>query len=112
MSKQHGARASQFRHGAAQVAFFDVSEFVNAGGCQETLEPKAAGLEQRNKLASVARHDAAPKSNIPPALACGGSHFRLVGWNGSGRGNAVQRHLDERGDATCRGRARSRLKTL
>src|SRR5690349_597785 len=112
MGQQDNASASQFGHRLAEVVLFHMHELIYSRGREKAFETETAGLEKRRELAHIAGYDAAPESHIDPASALGGPDFRFVSQNGSSGGNAVQRHFDQGGYATGRGRPRSCVKTF
>ena len=109
MRQQRQPERRQHRHGHAQIPFADVRELVNAGWTQKAFEAEHAGPGQRREIGGVARHDAAPETDIDVTSAMGGATLGVQAGHGRGRRNAVQRHVDERRDAARRRRARRRL---
>jgi len=83
-------------------------EFVHAGGRQEAFETEAAGIQQRSDVPRVPRHHAAPESDIHPALASCGCALRSVTFRRGGGGDAIERHVDQRGHPADSRRARRR----
>ena len=67
---------------------------------QEALEAEHAGVVQRRQVAEVARDRAAPEADVDVALAGGGGRAWSSRASTRHRGrDAVERHVDERGDA-------------
>ena len=96
VGEQRGAELSKFWESRAQIRFGDVGTFRDATGDEETLEAEDAGIPQRAQFALVARDDAAPETYIDPQLLWRCGEFFAIGGYGGCRGDAVQRHLDQR----------------
>src|SRR5687767_2642119 len=72
-----------------KVVFTDVREFVDPRWTEKALEPKHAGLRQRLEIASVARDDTAPESDVDVASARRRVAFGFKRGDGGGWRNAV-----------------------
>jgi hypothetical protein len=106
--EQRHAESLEDRHCALEIALGDVLELVDTRGHEEALEPAHAGRGERLELACVPRHHAAPELHAHRALPACGLALRRERRGGRGRGDAVERHVDERRHAArergaCRG---------
>jgi hypothetical protein len=72
---------------------------------QEALEPEHPCVVQRSQLGDIAGDRAAPEADVDVRLPLGGLPLQLQRGHVAGRRNAVQRHVDDRGDASGGGRA-------
>ena len=78
-------------------------EVGRAGVGQEAFEPGDTGPRERFELGRVARDHPAPEPHVDMALTVGRPALgRQRGRADRGR-DAVQRHVDQRGDPACRG---------
>jgi hypothetical protein len=66
---------------------------------QEALEPEHSGVVQAPQLGQVARHRAAPEPHVDPGLAFGGLAFDAERGHVDGGRDAVERHVQDRGDS-------------
>ena len=73
-------------------------ELVDAGVQQEALEAEDARVVQRAQRTEVAGHRTAPEPDVDVAPALGSSTLGRQGVDVDGRRDAVERHVDDRGD--------------
>ncbi len=104
VSEQRSAERRQFRQSRAQIGLGDMRKFGHAGGYQEALEAEYASVPQGPEFGCVARHYAAPESDIDSQFVRSCVDFLPVGDSRGSRGYAIERHLDQRGDAPRSGR--------
>ena len=104
VSEQRSAERRQFRQRRAQIGLRDMRKFRDAAGHQEALEAKYARVPQGPELGCVAGHYATPESDIDPQFVRSCAEFLLVRRGRRSRGYAIERHLDQCGDATRSGR--------
>jgi hypothetical protein len=110
--QQRQARPGDVRQCALQVFAVDAGEAVAAGIDEEALEAGNAGQRQRLECGLVAVDAAAPECVVHQTLALRGVALGLERTDIGGLGQAVQRHVDDGGEA-ARGRgARGRGETL
>src|SRR3989442_107148 len=112
VGEERCTQAPEDWHGAFELRATDVSEFRHAGRYEERFETEDPLAPERGQLGFVARHNAAPEADVD--MTSGGCRLALGGQRydrGRGR-HAVERHVDEGRDASCRGCARPRLETL
>jgi hypothetical protein len=90
--------------GLLQVARRHGRKFGHPGGAQETLEPEHARPMQRSELGGVAGDQPAKEAGIDRAPAKGRGALDLEGRHVGGGRDAVERHVEQRGDAagSCR----------
>jgi hypothetical protein len=79
---------------------------------QEGLETEHTRVVQRTQLRQVPRHRAAPEPDIDVDLRARGRPLALQGGNVDRRWDAVQRHVDQRGDPAERRRTGGRGEAL
>ena len=110
--EERRAEPRENRHGAVELRATDVSELRDARRHQKRLEAEDALAPQRRELRVVPGYDPAPEADVDVAFPV--CRLALPGErrNGGRRGHAVQRHVDERGDASGRRRARPGLEAF
>jgi hypothetical protein len=97
------ADAPELLHGGAEVALAHPPELADPRIDEEALEPEHARLGHGPELARVARHHAAPEADVDPALPARGRALLRECLQRRRHGDRVERHVDQRGDASRRG---------
>ena len=87
-------------------------ELLDAGVHQEALETEDAGGVQRGQFPQVPGHGAAPEADVDEALALGTPALHVQRGDVDRRRDAVERHVQDRGDAAGGGRPRRRREAL
>ncbi len=101
-----GVEGLELGHVLLHLVRFEVGEFVHAGVEQEALEAEDALVVQRAEVRLVARHGAAPESDVHERLVFGHFALELEAFHRGGGRDGVQRHVDDGGDAAGGGGAR------
>src|SRR5580765_3065307 len=112
MDEQRYSTSGQDWQGFAKIAFVDRGEFVDPRRHQKTLEAANARLDELFEVRGVARHDAAPERDVYMTLPARCGSLGLERCRGRRRRHAVQRHVDDRRDATGRRRPRRGVEPL
>ena len=81
-----------------------VRELGDAGVQQEALEAEHPGLVQRRQVGEVVGHGTAPEAHVDERLPFGHRPLEVQGGQGRRRRHRVERHVQDRGHATSRGR--------
>ena len=105
--EEHGAVPGKHRQGLPQIGLANVLELVDSRGDQERLEAKDAVVQQPRELPGIAGHHAAPEADVDVRLLLGRLQLGLEGLPCGRGGDAVERHVHQRGDAS-RGRGAGR----
>jgi hypothetical protein len=101
---QQPVEGRDLAHDRLELSRVQWRELVDAGVQQEALESEDAGVVQRAQLGEVARNRAAPEADVDVRLGRGGLSLEVQGRYVASRRDAVERHVDDRGDAAGRGR--------
>ena len=96
----------------AQFGFIDPGKSIDAGVNQEAFESRHAGGRQRLHAIGVPAHHTAPRGPIHPRLAARRSTLSFERGHINGLRHAIQGHVDQRGHAACRRRARGGFKAF
>src|SRR5260221_11274115 len=100
------------RERLAQIVLVDVLEFVDSGRHEEAFESTNPGIDECVQLRGISRNDAAPEADVDVTLASRSGALLLERGDRGRRGNAVERHVDNRRHASGRGRARGGVEAL
>ena len=103
---------TQLRKCASEIALRNMGKFLHAARYEKALKPKHAAFPEWTKLGAISGNDAAPETDVHPKLPSRRRHFFAESCRGRRRRNAVERHLDQRGDSACRRCTRRRRKTF
>ena len=112
MDEQWNSTPRQDWQGFAKIPFVDRGEVVDPRWHQKTLEAANARLDELFEVRGVARHDAAPERDVDVTLPVRRGPLGLERRRRRRRRHAVQRHVDDRGYATGRGRPRRGVEAL
>ncbi len=100
VDEQRQAGADDVRQRALEVVAVDGGEAVAAGVDEEALEAGDAGERERFEVVLVAVDAAAPEGVVDEALAAPTAcALEFERGDGGGLGQAVERHVDEGGEA-------------
>ena len=88
-----------------ELLLVDHGEAVAAGVDEEALVAEDAGAREREEVLLVVGDGSAPGRPVDEALAAGGFALGFECGDGGGLGQAVQRHVDEGGEASGGGGA-------
>ncbi len=99
------ARAARGSASPRELGLADQPNSATPDVDEKALEAAHARLREPGELALVARHDAAPESDIDTHCPSPRALLFQAAYRG-GRGHAVERHVDERRHAAGCGRAR------
>ena len=112
MNEQRQAGLRDQRQRMAQVGFVDQAKAVAAGVDQEAFETRDTCLCERDEVELIVVFRSSPGSPVHAALpGCGGA-FGFEPGDRCRRGQAVERHIDQRGDAARGGGASCAGETL
>src|SRR5256885_15648901 len=100
------------RHHASQRSLIDGGELCDAGRHEKALEAADASIDERLDLAVVVGYDAAPERDVDMAASLSRCSLRRERRHSGRRRNAVERHVDDGGDAACCCRACRGVETL
>lgn len=86
------------------MLLFDARKLVDAALAEEALEALDALFRERLQVVGIVRDDSAPEADVDVPLAFGGVQLDLEVFDGRGRRNRVQGHVDHgREPAGCSG---------
>jgi len=107
MHDEQTVEAADLTHRGLELSVIERRELVDARVQQEALVAEHAGLVEWAQVGDVARDRAAPESDVDVRLGLGGFAFEPERRHVAGRRDAVERHVDDRGD-TAAGRCLGR----
>src|SRR5215213_2231651 len=85
-----------------------ILKLIHTRGNQKTLKPNHTRIKHRCQLSSILRHDPTPEPHVYKTITSRLFQLRVKPGKRRSRGNRVERHIDECGDAA---RSRSERRT-
>ena len=108
----HGAEPGELGEVAVELGDRQRRELVHPGRRQEALEPEHALVVQAAQVVDVARDGATPEPDVDVAAPVGGLPLDLQRLDRARGRDAVERHVEQRGDAARRGGPGGRREAL
>src|ERR1700687_473868 len=106
MYQKRETAPGETRHRLAQLLLGDPREVIDTGVNEEGLDTCHSCFQQRLERLGVAGNEPSPETTVDPDSTRGRAHLYLQRLDRGGDRNAVEWHVDQRGDAACRRRAR------